>query len=312
VDADLSDYFNTIPHGPLMKCLSRRIADGQVLSVIKQWLRCPVAERDRCSKVGMKVNRTDSRGTPQGGVISPLLANLYFRRFLLGWRKFGFDRKYNSRIVNYADDFVICCPKGHAAPALESMKWLMDKLGLRVNEQKTRLLGLPAESVDFLGYTIGRFYGKDGRAYYGTRPSRKAVRRLLREIHEETSAQWYASEPESRVIVINRKLRGWAGYFSQGPVLESYRVIRNYTERRLRRWFLRRQQKRGTGYRQYPDEYLYGKLGLWHLPDNRKDLSQAKSLRTEGRAGCGKTARPVRGAGTGNGTTGRTEAPALW
>lgn len=101
-----------------------------------------------------------------------------------------------------------------------------------MNERKARLVRVPGESFDFLGYTIGRFYGKGGKPYIGTRPSQKALQKLLGAIHEETTGQWNASEPEVRTSVINQKLRGWAGYFDQGPVLREYRTIQNYTERR--------------------------------------------------------------------------------
>jgi RNA-directed DNA polymerase len=153
----------------------------------------------------------------------------------------------------------------------------MQKLGLAINERKTRLVRIPEDHFDFLGYTIGQFYGKGGQSYIGTRPSKEALRKLRREIHDQTTGQWHASQPEARVAVINQKLRGWAGYFDQGPVLKAYHVIQTYTERRLRRWLMRRRQKRGTGYRQYPDEYLYERLGLLKLASRRADLSNAKA-----------------------------------
>jgi RNA-directed DNA polymerase len=295
VDADLSDYFGTIPHGALLKCLSRRIVDAKMLSLVRVWLKAPVEER--CW--GRGNNRTtpakDScRGVPQGSGISPLLSNVYFRRFILAWKKFGWDQRTQSVIVNYADDLVICCRPGKGPLALEAMTRIMGKLGLTVNERKTHLVHAAHGNFDFLGYTIGRFYGKDGKSFVGTRPSKKAVRKLLRAIHDVTTSQWHASEPEVRTAVINQKLRGWAGYFDQGPVLKEYHTIQNYTDRRLRRWLMRRSQRRGTGYRQYPDEYLYEKLGLIKLATSRADLSNAKARKSEMRAGCGKSARPVR------------------
>jgi RNA-directed DNA polymerase len=313
VDADLRDYFNTIPHGALMKSLSRRVADGQVLSVITQWLEAPVEERLLNGSTVRTTQAKDTRrGTPQGGVVSPLLANVYFRRFVLGWKQQGYEKACAAVIVNYADDFVSCCPPGKGALARRAMTQIMEKIGLKVNDEKTRVVLVPSESFDFLGYTIGRFYGQGGKPYIGTHPSKKAILRLMREIHEQTSSQWNASEPETRVTMLNQMLRGWAGYFNQGPVLGIYRRIQNYTDRRLRRWLMRRRQQRGTGYRQYPDEYLYETLGLFRLPRSPEDLSKAKAGNSEMRAGCGKAARPVRGAGTGNGATGENEAPALW
>ena len=277
VDADLSDYFTSIPHGPLMRCVSRRIADGAILSVIKRWLTVPVAERTQREAHYSTEAKDRHRGTPQGSPISPLLANLYFRRFLLAWERFGHQDQLDAHVVNYADDLVICCRPGNGATALAAMRQLMARLGLVVNEAKTRLVHLPEERFDFLGYTIGRFYGKGGKAYIGTRPSRKAVRRLLERIHEATTPRWHRTSPDERVTMINRLLRGWAAYFNQGPVLPTYGLIRDYVERRLRRWLMRRRKQRGTGYRQYPNEYLYKELGLFCLPRRRVDLPSAKA-----------------------------------
>lgn len=174
--------------------------------------------------------------------------------------------------MNYADDFVICCRPGNAAQALARMSVLMTRLGLDVNTAKTRIAGLPEESFDFLGYTIGRFFGKDGRPYIGTRPSKKSVKSLLRRIHARTSRQWYIDEPKNTVARISTLLRGWCGYFNQGPVMDIYDRIRMYTDRRVRRWLMRRTGKPGAGFRQIPDAYLYEVLGLYRIPRRRADL----------------------------------------
>src|SRR5271165_6017069 len=146
---------------------------------------------------------TDGRGpkdeTPQGGVISPLLANCYFRRFLLAWQKHGHQEQLDAYIVNYADDSVICCRPGNAETAMAKMQRLMTRLGLEVNTARTRIARLPEESFNFLGYTVGGFYGKNGRRFIATRPSRKSVKSLLRRIHDRTSSQWYADEPKNTV-----------------------------------------------------------------------------------------------------------------
>jgi RNA-directed DNA polymerase len=277
VDADLSDYFNTIPHGPLMRCLSRRIADGSVLSVVKRWLQAPVVERRERGEQRTTAAADTNRGTPQGGVVSPLLANLYFRRFVLAWKQFGHEQRFQARVVNYADDLVICCRPGSGSAAMATFRNLITRLGLTVNERKTRLARLPEESFDFLGYTVGRFYGKGGRPYIGTRPSKKSVCKLLARIHEETSSRWNWQQPAERVEVLNPILRGWCGYFNQGPVVRAYRVVRRYVERRLRRWLLRREQRGGTGYKRYPDRYLYENLGLFPVPDRRATRPNAKA-----------------------------------
>ncbi len=276
IDADLSDYFNTIPHGDLMRCVARRIADGTVLHVIREWLSTPVVERKPKGEQRTTAAKDTHRGTPQGGIISPLLANLYFRRFMLAWYMGGAAQRHRAEIVNYADDFVILCQPGHGEAAMETMRRLMTRLGLTVNEKKTRLVKLPDDTFDFLGYTVGQFYGRDGRPYWGTRPSKKSVKRLIREIHDATTSQWNALDIQSRIERLNPMIRGWAGYFSQGPVKRIYRFIDDYTARRLRIWLMRRRGKRGTGYRQYSDQFLYETLGLIRLLPRGDDLSNAK------------------------------------
>jgi RNA-directed DNA polymerase len=277
VDADLSDYFNTIPHGPLMRCLSRRIADGSVLSVVKRWLQAPVVERHERSERRTTVAADTNRGTPQGGVASPLLANLYFRRFVLAWKQFGHEQRLQAHVVNYADDLVICCRPGSGAEAMATFRKLITRLGLSVNERKTRLATLPEESIDFLGYTIGQFHGRGGRPYIGTRPSKKSVCNLRARIHEETSSRWNWQQPAERVEVLTPLLRGWCGYFNQGPVGKVYRTVRRSVERRLRGWLMRREQCRGAGYDRYPDRYLYGDLGLFPVPDRPGTTRNAKA-----------------------------------
>ncbi|HEX7480396.1 MAG TPA: group II intron reverse transcriptase/maturase [Polyangiales bacterium] len=277
VDADLSDYFNTIPHGALMKSVARRVADGQILSVIKQWLATPVVERIGGATRQTNEARRTHRGTPQGGVISPLLANLYFRRFLLGWKRQRAHVRDVSAVVNYADDFVICCAPGNGTAALAATRELMSRLGLQVNDNKTRLVRLPEEQFDFLGYTVGRFYSKDGKPYLGTAPSKKALGKAMRRIHDETSRRWLTKTIESRIAEINRFLRGWCGYFNQGPVRKPYEKLAWYTQRRLQRWLARKHKKPGSGYRQYPHDLLYGKLGLYRPTVPARSLPRAKA-----------------------------------
>jgi len=277
VDADLRDYFTSIPHAPLMRCLERRIVDGRVLKTIKQWLTAPVVENITGRRIQTAEARRKKRGTPQGGVISPLLANLYFRRFLLAWQLHGHQEQLDAYVVNYADDFVICCRPGNAAVALAKMEALMTRLGLEVNKAKTRIARLPEQSFDFLGYTVGGFHGKDGRIYIGTRPSQKAVRSLLKRIHERTTPQWYADTPLSTVERISTLLRGWCGYFNQGPIMATRERIRRYTEVRLRRWLMRRSGFTGTGLKRFPAKYLHETLGLYDVRVTRRDLSNAKA-----------------------------------
>src|SRR5918995_5676053 len=139
-DADLADYFGSIPHAELLKSVARRIVDRRVLHLIKMWLECPVEETDdRGRKTRTTEARDNRRGIPQGSPISPLLANLYMRRFVLGWKKLGLEQSLGTRIVNYADDLVILCRKRQGATPLSPVRRVMGRLKLTVNEEKTRI-----------------------------------------------------------------------------------------------------------------------------------------------------------------------------
>src|ERR1700726_4067630 len=156
VDADLADYFGSIPHADLLKSVARRIVDRRVLHLIKMWLECPVEETDRRGRTTRTTEARDSRrGNPQGSPLSPLLANLYMRRFVLGWKKLGLEQSLGTRLVTYADDLVILCRRGGAEKALHYLREIMGKLKLTVNEEKTRICRVPDGEFDFLGYTFG-------------------------------------------------------------------------------------------------------------------------------------------------------------
>ena len=269
IDADLSDYFGSIPHGDLLRCVARRISDGKVLGLIRLWLDAPVVEVVDGRDVKSTVARDINRGTPQGGVISPLLANLYFRRFMTAWYERGPSQQLKAEVVSYADDFVILCPKGNGSRAMTLMQAIMSKLGLMVNEKKTHQVSLPEDRFDFLGYSIGQFHGKDGKTYWGTHPSKNSIKKVKEKIHNETTKQWNEQSVEKRIVELNAILNGWGNYFNQGPVKHCYRDIDNYTARRLRIWMQRRKGRRGTGYRQYPDSYLYDTLGLVRLLERK-------------------------------------------
>ena len=174
VDADLSKYFDTIPHSDLLKSVARRIVDRQVLRLIKLWLKAPVEERDGKGRRRMSGGKSSARGTPQGGVVSPMLSVIYMNRFLKHWRLSGRCEAFRAYVVSYADDFVILS-RGHAAEALAWTKAVMAKLGLTLNEAKTSVKDARRESFDFLGYTLGpRRFPNGGRWYLGAARPRKA------------------------------------------------------------------------------------------------------------------------------------------
>jgi group II intron reverse transcriptase/maturase len=241
VDADLSGYFDSIPHAELMQCLARRISDKALLHLLKQWLVAPVEELDaRGHSQRTTVNKDTGRGTPQGAPLSPLLANLYMRRFILGWKQLGHADQFRARIVNYADDFVILCR--HSGPrALVMMRNLIERLKLTVNEAKTKVCRLPAGSFDFLGYTFGRQYSpRNGHPYLGLRPATKKLRQLREKISDLTGCRWVGlSEPEM-VAKLNRVLRGWANYFSLGTLRSAYQNVDQHVWTRFRQWFRRK------------------------------------------------------------------------
>ena len=277
VDADLRDYFNTIPHGSLLKCVARRVSDGNVLTAIKTWLCIAVVERTRQGQQRTTEARDRRHGVPQGSPISPLLSNLYSRRFVLAWRKFGYERRLNAHIVNYADDLVICCRPGAGAEAMVKMRETMGRLGLTLNEQKTRLVVMPEGSFDFLSYTFCRQFRHDKRPYLGIRPSQKALSRILRRIREATTPRWCPCSAKSRVEDINEAVLGWCGYFDQGTVAPTYRTLTRHLLWRIRRWLSKKHKRRGTGARQYPLEFLTQELGLYLPQVPNRDRLRAKA-----------------------------------
>jgi RNA-directed DNA polymerase len=277
VDADLSGYFDSIPQSELLKTVTRRVSDGPLLGLIKAWLQMPVEECDaRGRRQRTTRNQDEGRGTPQGAPLSPLLANLYMRRFLLGWKVLGHEARLDAHIVNYADDFVICC-RGSAAEAMTAMRDMMTKLKLTVNETKTRLCRGPDEPFTFLGYTIGRLYSpRTGGSYLGARPSDKKLQGLCLKISEQTERRWSWLDAGEMVGRLNRLLRGWANYFCLGTVTKAYRRVTAHACHRLRQWLMRKHGGQGSKWARYSDRYLHDTLGLLRLQRRPLNVSCAK------------------------------------
>jgi len=273
IDADLSGYFDTIPHAELMKAVARRVSDRHLLALVKAWLEMPVEEFDkRGRKQRTTRNRDEGKGTPQGAPLSPLLSNLYMRRFILGWKVLGHERRLDAHIVNYADDFVICC-RGSAEEALPVMRNMMARLKLTINEAKTRLCRGPDEPFDFLGYTIGRCYSpKTGESYLGVQPSAKKIQGLFLKLSEQTAHRWLWLDVDEMVGRLNQQLRGWANYFCLGKVAAAYRKVTAHACHRLRQWLARKCDVQGSLWSRYADRHLHEQLGLLRLQRSPRRL----------------------------------------
>ena len=282
VDADLSGYFDSIPHAELMKSVSRRISDGRMLRLVKMWLETPVEETDaKGNRHRTTRNKDQGMGTPQGAPISPLLSNIYMRRFVKGWKAGGHEKRLAAKIVNYADDFVICC-KGTADEAMTVMRGMMSKLKLTVNETKTRLCHLPDESFDFLGYTLGRNYDcRTGESYLGPRPSRKKIDRLCREIGEMTTRKMAGRDVGVQVGRINRKLKGWSNYFRLGTVSKAYRNVDSHVRHRVRQWLCVKFKVQGQGKKRFHDRTSVPEAGTIPAPTNVAAIVRGRTCDAE-------------------------------
>jgi len=264
VDADLSKYFDSIPHRELMQSVARRIVDRHVLRLIKLWLKAPVEERDGDGKRRMIGGRGSARGTPQGGVASPLLSVIYMNRFLKHWRLTGRGEAFRAHVISYADDFVILS-RGRAAEALAWTRTVMAKLGLTLNEAKTSVKDARRESLDFLGYTFGpQRYRKDGHWYLGASPSKRSVQRIKAKVGDILVSG--NKEPWPTVSRrLNRLLLGWSAYFGYGTRMPAYRAVDNHVYDRVRAFLRKRHNVQGRGTRRFSDAQVFGGFGVLRL-----------------------------------------------
>ena len=264
VDADLSKYFDTIPHCELLQCVARRIVDREVLRLIKMWLQAPVEERDENGKRRLTGGKDRHCGTPQGGVASPMLANVYMNRLLKGWRNTRRGEQFDAHIVNYADDFVILS-RGKAAEALDWTRQVVTRMGVTLNEAKTSIKEARQESFNFLGYTFGPHrYKKDGRWYLGASPSKKAVTRIKDKVGQllvpSNTGTW--EEARNR---LNQILRGWSAYFSYGTRVAAHDAVDRYVYESVRHFLRRRHQVHSRGTNRFSIESVFGELGVLRL-----------------------------------------------
>jgi len=268
VDADLSKYFDTIPHSELLQCVARRIVDRYMLHLIKMWLKVPVEERDGNGKRRLTGGKDHDRGTPQGGVISPGLANLYMNRMLKGWRQNRRGEQFRAHMVNYADDFVILS-RGKAAEALEWTRGVLERLELTLNEKKTSVRNAREERFDFLGYTFGPHYSpRTGREYLGHSPSKKSVSRIKTKVGELLVPG--NMDPWEKVCErLNQILKGWRAYFGCGSTSKAYRAVDEHVYDKVRHFLRRRHKVSSQGTRQFPEERVFGSMGVVRLQGPR-------------------------------------------
>jgi len=260
IDADLSKYFDSIPHRQLMKKVAQRVSDGSILGLVKQWLRAPVVEEDKSGKKRVIPNRC---GTPQGSVISPLLANVY-----LNPMDHGVSQRCVSqaRMVRYADDFVIACKKGQSGQILERTKKWLKAQGLELNEKKTRVVNIHGEGINFLGFNMTWRRSLKGRPYLHVEPSQKS-RKALREKLGEILNHWTRWKSIASVVKeANQVMRGWAGYFHYRNSTSVMRQMKEYSQNRLRRWVWRKHACKHGLWKHYSEAKLHQQYGLYELP----------------------------------------------
>lgn len=262
IDADLSGYFDTIPHRTLMRLVARRVSDGSMLKLIRSWLRAPIEEREAGNR-GQRRRTANRQGTPQGGVISPLLANLYLDRLD---KEVNERKELKARMVRYADDFVILSRPGQGPALLERLKRWLSARGLTLNEKKTRLVDIRKEGIKFLGFSVS--WRRKRRQWYGyahVEPHPKSQQKL-RDGVKELLNHWTEVRPEAEIIrALNRKLKGWKAYFRYGNPSHVYGKMEYYLQNKLRRWLWKRHGKPAGMYERYSNDALRQTWGLFPL-----------------------------------------------
>ena len=270
IDADLTKYFDTIPHAKLLAVVAERISDGEVLHIIKMWLKAPVMEVDNDGKKrnigGGKGNR---KGTPQGGVISPLLSNLYLHILDRIWERNNLQQRLGARIVRYADDIVLLCRRGKSGKVMTVLRQVLERLELTLNEVKTKVVNAHQERFNFLGFSIRmERSSKSGNLYTHVEPLKKSQRIIKDRVTELTKRARTVKPLEAVVREVNATVRGWVGYFHYRNCSSAFKAVRNHVEERLRT-HLRKRHKikdRGAGYIRFSKRVLYGKYGLYQVP----------------------------------------------
>lgn len=258
-DVDFERYFDTVEHHKLMKLIARRVSDGQILHVIKQWLSCGYVEEGQ--------HRKSKRGTPQGGVISPLLANIYLNPIDQAFERSGFGaiKRGSIHLVRFADDLLILAQRD-LGKGIALLEHYTKRLGLTINQEKTRTVRMhEGKSVDFLGF---RFHCVRSRRtkdrlmlVYPSPKSQQRCRERIRKLVHHSIPMRVKDQVES----VNNYLRGWVGYYRLGHAAELLRDIAHYVNKRVRRAIQRRRGQCGYGWGgRITSAYIYGDLGLYY------------------------------------------------
>ena len=271
IDADLSKYFDSIPHAKLMKVLAERMVDGAMLALVQQWLKAPVMSQADGGKGGKVMvcggGKGNGRGTPQGGVISPLLSNLYLHLLDRIWQRHDLENTLQAKLVRYADDFVVLC-RGDAQAPLDTIKRILERLQLTLNESKTQVVDAHKTSFRFLGFEVRVNRNAAGGRYPYIEPTERAVETIKTRMNEIT-ARDQTWRPITEVVRdMNRALRGWSGYFHVKNSSRQFRRVKRHSEERLR-IHLRKRHKVSdwkTAMIRYPRRVLNEKYGLYPLP----------------------------------------------
>ena len=269
IDADICKYFDTIPHAKLMTMVAERICDGALLHLIQMWLKAPVMEVD---KEGTKRNigggKGNRKGTPQGGVISPLLSNLFLHLLDRLWEKRGLQQRLGARIVRYADDIVVLCRKGSEQPKAE-LQQILVRMGLSLNEAKTQVVKAHQGKFNFLGFEIWMAKSRrTGNYYPHVQPSKKSLKTIKDRITWLTARTRTVMPVDWIVRELNATVRGWVGYFHVRNCSQELARVRRHLEERMRTHLRKRHKVRDrkTGYIRFAERDLYVKYGLYKVP----------------------------------------------
>jgi group II intron reverse transcriptase/maturase len=262
IDADISKYFDSIPHEKLLKEVAKRIVDKHILRLIKMWLTAPVVEEED----GKKRYKDNDKGTPQGGVISPLLANVYLNVLDTLWKTKRIQEIYGVRLIRYADDFVVLC-RGNTERVKQGIETVLTHLGLSLNEQKTKVVDAREESFNFLGFTVKVVRSpRTGGLFPLISPSKKSIQQVKASIKSYTTRAYLLIPIEDTIKNLNSVARGWTNYFYYRNCGNQVAAVRSFLESRVRKYLRRKRNKSGWGNKEYPYQYLYKQLGLYKIP----------------------------------------------